>query len=309
MKCLVTGGAGFIGSHITEELVWAGHQVTVLDNLFTGNRQNLSAVASAIELVEDTVENAAAVKRAMQGVDCVFHQAAISSSYLIRTPDERRRALAVNVGGFLNVLEAARQSGVRRVIYASSSSLYDCRRLPFKETDQPSPLNFYAVTKLMTEDLAGLYLREFGLDCVGMRYMSVYGPHEVFKGVYANLVSQFLWGMQKGEPLVVYGDGSQTRDFIFVKDVVDANMLAMQHAGNHLGGVFNVGTNKETSLNSLIQVLSQVLGVKANIKYVANPVSNYMQCHCGDNTKIKNALGFSPKYDLRRGIEAMLARG
>jgi UDP-glucose 4-epimerase len=125
----------------------------------------------------------------------------------------------------------------------------------------------------MAEDLAGLYLREFGLDCVGMRYMSVYGPHEVLKGVYANLVSQFLWGMQKGEPLVVYGDGSQTRDFIFVKDVVDANMLAMQHAGNHLGGVFNVGTNQETSLNSLIQVLSQVLGTKANIKYVANPVA------------------------------------
>jgi len=299
MKCLVTGGAGFIGSNIAEALVEKGHDVVVLDNFYLGRKNNLSAIINKIELVEGDIINRKKVDEVMKGVDFVFHQAAASSSPMFI--EDLENSVYVNVNGFINILESARKHDVKRVMYASSSSIYGNQDGPLKEDMRVIPPNFYASTKLMNEHTAFSYHHQYGLELVGFRYMSVYGPHEESKGIFANIVSQFLWWMREGKRPVIYGNGNQGRDFVFAKDVASANILAMEKSklGNE---VLNVGTGKEVTLNELVVILNKILGKSIKPEYVENKVKNYILSQRADITKIKNVLGWEPKFLLEDGI-------
>jgi nucleoside-diphosphate-sugar epimerase len=292
MRCLVTGGAGFIGSNLVEDLVDKNHEVIVLDDLSTGNEQNLSRIRDKINFYEDTIENFSLVKDISQNVDYIFHHAAISSSLLIQTKEQKERALSVNVKGLMNVLEAARLNAVKRVIYASSSVVYGQTQGKLKENMNPNPLNFYAALHIANESIARVYSHEYGVETVGLRYMSVYGPHEEFKKKCANVVSQFLWEMMRKEQPEIYGHGVQSRDFVYVKDVSMANQLAMRY-------------EKTTDLNELIRILNLIVRTNISGRYVENPIKNYLKSQCADITKIKQVLGFEPKFDLEKGVKEL----
>ncbi|HLC77427.1 MAG TPA: SDR family NAD(P)-dependent oxidoreductase [archaeon] len=304
LSILVTGGAGFIGSNLVERLVGDGHTVVVLDNFSLGKMDNISAVKGKIEIIKGDIRDFETVKKAAKGVDIVFNQAAASSSPMFL--NDLRNAVSVNVDGFINVLNACRVNNVRKLIYASTSSVYGNTKPPLKEDAKLSPVNFYSSSKLMNEHLAVLFSREYGLETVGFRYLSIYGPNEKSKGIYANLASQFLWAMQKGEQPVLYGDGNQTREFTYVKDIVAANILAMK--SRKLGSeVFNVGTGSTNSLNELVATINKLLGTSIKPKYVKNTVKNYIQSQLSDITKIKSVLGYSPQYTLEKGLKELIS--
>lgn len=299
MKILVTGGAGFIGSNLVEELVRLGHEAVVLDNFYLGTKKNLEGLDA--EIINGDIRNADVVNKAANGVDVIFNEAASSSSPMFMK--NLRDAVSVNVDGFINILNAARDNS-SKVVYASTSSIYGNLPPPLREDMNVTPPNFYSATKLFNEQLAAVYTSEYGIETVGFRYMSVYGPKEEGKGVFANLASQFLWALQKNEQPVIYGNGSQTRDFVYVGDVVQANILAMK---KKLGGeVFNVGTGIGTSLNTLVDLLNKILGKNVKPKYIETPVKNYIDTQLADISKIKKMLGFEPKYMLEEGIKDML---
>lgn len=298
MKVLITGGAGFVGSNLAEELA-KDHEVTILDNFSLGIMENLAAVKDKVKIVKGDVKDEETVKKVCD-VDFILHQAAASSSPMFK--DDLKGSFSVNIDGFINLLNAARDNNVKRFIFASSSSIYGNIPGLLKEDMGVVPPNFYSITKLTNEHLAKVFSQEYGLETVGFRYMSIYGPHEESKGIYANLVSQFLWAMKKGEPPVIYGDGSQTRDFTYVKDVVKANVLALESKKKFLGEIFNVGTGSTITLNGLIEILNKVLNKDVKPKYVENPIKNYILTQQADLTKAKTMLGYDPKYSLEEGI-------
>lgn len=301
MKILVTGGAGFIGSNLVEELVRRGHSVIVLDNFSLGTKKNLQGLD--VKVVEGDIRDKKTVNIAASGADVIFNQAAASSSPMFAK--DLRGAVAANIDGFINILNAARENGAKRIIYASTSSVYGNLPPPLREDMNVTPPNFYAATKLANEHLAKIYTSECGIETVGFRYMSIYGPKEEGKGIFANLVSQFLWAIQKNESPVIYGSGEQTRDFVYVKDVVAANLLAMEKS--KIGSeVFNIGTGTATSLNSLTTLLNRLLGKNVKPGYIKMPVKNYIDTQLGDISKISEKLGFKPKYNLEAGIKDML---
>ncbi len=299
MKVLVTGGAGFIGSNLVEELSKRGYEVVALDNFYLGTRKNLEGLD--VKIIDGDIRNAELVAKAGNGVDCIFNQAAASSSPMFMK--NLRDAVSANTDGFINILNAARENGARKVVYASTSSIYGNAGGALREDIRVTPPNFYAVTKMFNEQLASVFTNEYGIQTVGFRYMSVYGPREEGKGVFANLVSQFLWAMKRDEQPLIYGDGTQTRDFVYVKDVVEANMLALE---KDVTDVFNVGTGVATSMNSLIAMLNRILGKSITPAYVATPVKNYIDTQLADISKIGRVLGFKPKYNLEKGIRDML---
>ncbi|HLC67702.1 MAG TPA: NAD-dependent epimerase/dehydratase family protein [archaeon] len=300
MKILVTGGAGFIGSNLVERLVADGHDVSVLDNFSLGTVGNLSGVD--VEIIKGDIRDEKLVASATKGIDIVFNQAAASASPMFKT--NLRDAVSVNVDGFINILNACRDNGVKKLVYASTSSIYGNLKPPVNEDSETPPLNFYASTKLINEHFAALFYREYGLDSVGFRYMSIYGPNEKSKGNFANLVSQFIWTMQKGQQPVIYGDGSQCREFTYIADVVQANILAMKKGRND---IFNIGTGKTTSLNQLVETINTSLGTKIKPKYVKNTVKNYISVQLSDISKARKVLGYSPKYDLEKGIKEIIS--
>lgn len=304
MRVLITGGCGFIGSNIAEAAVEEGHEVTVLDNFFLGRQENISRIKGKVDLVKGDVRDEKLVMKMTKNMDAVLHQAAASSSGMFRT--DLKGSVAVNIEGTINLLNAAKENGVKRFVYASTSSIYGNNRPPLQEDMPVLPPNFYAATKLGKEYLARLFSQEYGLETVGLRYMSVYGPHEEGKGIYANLVSQFLWAMQKNEQPILYGDGCQTRDFTYVKDVVQANLLAMKVKTKMLGEIFNVGTGTAHSLNELVAVINRLLGKHIQPKYVDIPVQNYIFAQLADVSKIGKLLGYRPGYTLEDGVKDML---
>ncbi|MFH1420904.1 MAG: SDR family NAD(P)-dependent oxidoreductase [Candidatus Aenigmatarchaeota archaeon] len=305
MKILVTGGAGFIGSNIAKQLVQDGHEVIVIDNFLLGSPDNLKDIADKITFVQGDIRNCATMNEITKGVDVVFNEAAASSSPMFMT--NLRDAVSVNVDGFINVLNACKLNDVKALVYASSSSIYGNGESPLNENDKTVVPNFYAVTKHFNEELANVYASEYGLPCIGLRYMSVYGPNEKAKGVYANLVSQFLWDMMKNERPVIYGDGTQTRDFIYAKDVVNANLLAMEYAmSQKKADIFNVGTSVATSLNSLIATINRVLGKSIEATHVENKIRNYIAVQKADTHKAEDLLDFTAQYTVQQGIEELV---
>jgi UDP-glucose 4-epimerase len=302
MRALVTGGAGFIGSHIVEELLRGGASVRVLDNFSTGKRENLQALSGNLEILEGDLRDAEAIQAATRDVEWVFHLAAfISVPQSMLEPGE---CFAINVVGTNALLEAARQAGVRKVVLSSSTAVYgDPDNFPTDEETPPHPLSPYALSKQVNELYAGLYTRTFNLPVTALRYFNVYGPRQRPDSAYAAAISIFTRRLVNGEPLTIYGDGKQSRDFIFVKDVVRANLLAA--ASPTAGEVFNICTGRETSLIDLLEELSGLFPLQPEVHFEA-PRRGDIYRSLGDPEKAARTLGFRAATSLADGLEKTL---
>jgi UDP-glucose 4-epimerase len=299
MKILVTGGAGFIGSNLAEKLA-ENHDVVVLDDLYLGTRKNIKN--TGIEFVKGSVMNEKQVEKACKDCDYVFHKAAMSSSPMFKGLP--KAGMEVNILGFMNIMKAAKENGVKKVIYASTSSLYSGNPLPYSETQPITAKTFYEASFRTREIVAQTYYFENDISSIGLRYFSVYGPNELHKGKYANNISQFLWDMMKGKQPVIYGDGTQRRDFTFVSDVVSANMLAMTSKIDF--GVFNVGTGIGTSFNDLIILINKLLETSIEPVHVDNPIKNYVHDTIADLSLVSKSLGYKPQWTLENGIKFLI---
>jgi len=299
MRALVTGGCGFIGSNLARALVLEGHDVTVTDNLSTGSKENLPHGVHFCEIPSEKLYERLP-RTDETKLDVAFHTAIPSSSPMYRSD---RRKVTEAIDGFVNVMELARETGAK-VVYASSSSVYGNLPTPWPENAiLPHAFDWYTTARVAIEDLAKLYWKHYGTPSIGLRLFSVYGPGEESKGQYANLITQALWVARDGREFEIYGDGSQSRDFVHVSDVVDAFMLAV--SSDVQCDVFNVGTGKAHSLNEALNVMSE-MGIEVRRKYVRNPLPRYIYHTLADTAKAKEALGFEAKRSLREGIESFM---
>jgi UDP-glucose 4-epimerase len=296
---LVTGGAGFVGSHIAQALVERGEKVRVLDNLSTGKRENLAAVAGQIELIEGDVCDSAAVARAVAGCDVVFHQAAMAS--VPRSIEDPLGSHAACCTGTVVVLDQARRAGVRRVVYAASSSAYGNQPQPQKrESDLPSPLSPYAAAKLAAELYCEAFWHSYGLETVALRYFNVFGPRQDPSGPYAAVIPIFIKLILAGKQPVIYGDGLQTRDFTYVENVVQANLRAAE-AKDAPGGVFNVGNGVALTLLDLLQELNAILGTDVKPNFQPERAGD-VRDSLADISQARQVLGYDPQIDLAEGL-------
>lgn len=299
MKALVTGGAGFIGSHLAARLLAKGFTVRVLDNFATGRRENLLGILDAIELVEGDIQSFERVHTAVKGCDYVFHEAALPS--VPRSVQDPLTSNATNVIGTLNVLLASRDSDVRRVIFASSSSTYGpSRDLPKRESQRPEPISPYAVAKLAGEGYCQSFSRVYGLDTVVLRYFNVFGPSQDPFSQYSAVIPNFITTAMTGGSPVVFGDGEQTRDFTFIDNVVEANVQATDATGI-TGEVLNIACGHRVSLNSLLSEISSLLGIAIHPRYTpARPGD--IRDSLADITKARELLDYAPHVDFGEGI-------
>jgi nucleoside-diphosphate-sugar epimerase len=298
-KCLVTGGAGFIGSHLVEHLVHASVQVQVLDNLSSGDLQNLELFRKHIHFQQGDVRDLATLQEMMSGVEVVFHQAAVVS--VPQSIEDPVETAMVNDLGTLNVLEAARRSGVRRVVFASSCAVYgDLPQLPKKEDMDTKLLSPYAASKLHGENYAKLYAEVYGLETVCLRYFNVYGPRQDPSSPYSGVISIFMDKGVRRQRVTIYGDGEQCRDFIYVDDVVRANLLAAQ--GKNISGVtINVGTGKSVTVNSLWENIAELASVKGEPERASSRPGDIRQS-VAEISRAQELLGFEPRYSLEEGL-------
>jgi len=304
MKVLVTGGGGFIGSHLVERLVREGHAVRVLDNFATGRRENLVPFLGEVELTEGDIQSYERAHTAVRGVEAVFHQAALPS--VPRSMQDPLTSNASNVIGTLNLLLAARDSGVRRVIFASSSSVYGAdATLPKHEELMPLPISPYGASKLAAESYCRAFWEVYELQTVALRYFNVFGPRQDPLSQYAAVIPNFITAALAGTPAVVFGDGEQSRDFTFVSNVVEANLLAI-HESNAVGRVLNVAGGQRTSLNELLQELESVLGREVEASY-ESPRPGEVKHSQADVSLARSVLGYEPKVSLREGLAATVA--
>jgi UDP-glucose 4-epimerase len=302
--CLVTGGAGFIGSHLVDALVVQGHQVRVLDNFSTGNPANLDNVRSQIELIEGDVTDPETLKAATEGVELVFHQAALAS--VSRSLSDPLATHEVCATGTLRLLLAAREAGVRRVIYAASSSAYgNSEKLPKRETDTLRPASPYAVAKLAGEKYCAVFSALYGLETVRLRYFNVFGPRQSPNNPYAAVIPLFLQALLNGRSPVVHGDGLQSRDFTYVDDVIQANLLAAK-AQRVSGKVYNIAFGHRTSLLELLRFANDLLGT--DIKPIfAPPRPGDVRHSLADTALAQTELGFCPCTDIAQGLQQCIA--
>jgi len=358
MRFLVTGGAGFIGSNLANALSHETHNssqypaeqqlksqgvnringernnktndVIALDDLSLGISSNLS---KEVKLVKGSVMDFDLVLELGKDCDYIFHQAALSSSPMFL--NDPRKGIDTNVMGFMNVMESAKRNKVKRVIYASSSSIYNGLPMPYKESVNVAPKTFYESSFYCREVIAQTYNLEYGIESIGLRYFSVYGPNERHKGRFANNISQFIWDMVEKKSPIIYGDGTQTRDFTFVDDVVRANILAMgkqnsrsagegsdndndnDNAKGHWRkdildsgfGVYNIGTGIQTSFNSVVEIINKLLGTDIRPTYTKNPINNYVQHTLADISLARLELGYEPKWrNVEEGIKQLLSQ-
>jgi UDP-glucose 4-epimerase len=304
VRCLVTGGCGFIGSHIVSALVARGDQVRILDDLSTGYERNLADVKSKVELIQGSVCDAASVAKAVNGVDTVFHQAALAS--VPRSVADPLTSHAVCVTGTVNVLNEARQAGVRRVVYAASSAAYgNSTWLAKRETDLVSPISPYAAAKLAGELYSEAFYHSYGLETVGLRYFNVFGPRQDPKGAYAAVIPAFIDRMLAGERPVIFGDGLQSRDFTYVANVVAGN-LAAAAAPNAAGKVYNLASGKSYSLLDLIAALNQAMGT--NVQPIFEPARvGDVKDSLADTSRAQRELGYTPVVGFDEGLRETVA--
>jgi UDP-glucose 4-epimerase len=297
--CLVTGGAGFIGSYLTEALVAAGHKVRVLDNLSTGDAANLDAVRGRIEFLQRDLTEFEAVRDAMRGVDLVFHQAALASvPRSVADPMATHRAC---VDGTLHVLLAARDAKVRRVVYAGSSSAYgNSERLPKRETDPTAPLSPYAVAKLAAEHYCAAFFQVYGLQTVRLRYFNVFGPRQTPDSPYAAVIPLFIRAMLAGKAPLIHGDGTQSRDFTYIDNVVQGNLLAAS-AANASGKVYNVACGGRYTLLEIVKCLNGLLGTRLEPVHDERRPGDVLHSQA-DITQACADLGYSPTIGLEEGL-------
>jgi len=296
MSILVTGGAGFIGSNLVENLLASGEDVIVLDNMHTGCNTNLEGLGGRLKVVQASCNHIPSLDL---NPEEIYHLGIPSSSPMYKK-DPFLVGEAIN--GATAIFELARRTDAR-VIYASSSSLYNSLNPPHREDMPIQVTDYYTEARLAIERIAELYKRLFNVGSVGMRFFSVYGPKERAKKQYANMVTQFLWEMQEGRSPMIFGDGSQTRDFTYVKDVIRALQLAMD---SNYHGILNVGTGKVYSFNDVIGMLNQKLGFAIEPKYTENPIKNYVQHTMADTSKCREILKFEAQFTLEEGISKLV---
>jgi len=296
---LVTGGAGFIGSHIVEALVKRDEHVRVLDNLSTGRWENIAPFLDRVEFIEGDLRDEEMVRRVVEGVDYVLHQAALPS--VQRSIDDPLETHAVNTTGTLNLLLAAHKAGVRRVVFASSSSIYgDSPTLPKQESMLPQPKSPYAVSKLTGEHYCHTFTQVYGLDTVCLRYFNVFGPWQDPASQYAAVIPKFITAMLESKPPTVYGDGHQSRDFTHVSNVVHANLLAAT-APNGAGQVLNIACGQRHTLLELIAILNDILGTHLTPTYTA-PRPGDVRHSLADVTSAQESLDYRAGVDFHEGV-------
>ncbi len=297
---LVTGGAGFIGSHIVAALVARGDRVRVLDNLSTGYEHNLSAVRSKIEFLHGDLTNGEAVRAAVAGVDCVFHQAALAS-----VPRSVERPLDTHlhcVTGTVSLLDAARRAGVRRMVYAASSSAYgDLPTSSKRESDLPAPISPYGAAKLAAEYYCHAFWSTYGFETVALRYFNVFGPRQDPNSEYSAVIPKFITTLLRGERPTVFGDGLQSRDFTYVENVVHGNLLAAD-APQVAGRMFNLANGRGISLLDLLATLNRLLGTNESPRRLAPRVGDVRES-LADITQARLALGYEPQVGFDAGLE------
>jgi len=300
MRYLVTGGAGFIGSHLVEYLVDAGYEVVVLDDLSTGKRENLESVQDRIELIEGTITDAPTCVRACRGVDFVLHHAALAS-----VPESLRDPVMthhVNATGTLNLLLAARDARVKRVVYAASSAAYDGADLPKHEWMVARPSSPYGSSKLAGEHYCRAMFASFGLETVALRYFNVFGPRQDPRSQYAAVVPKFVAAAQANERPAIYGDGEQTRDFVFVTNIVQANMLACSAPAEACcGEAFNIGSGSRTTINALWRQIADLAGCTAQPHYMPSRPGDVRDSHASLQ-RAQRALNYTPVITLDDGL-------
>jgi len=301
-KIVVTGGAGFIGSCIVRSL-FADNEVIIIDNLLTGRYENISDIADYIRFVKNEINNLEMLEKEFSSADYVLHQAALPS--VQRSVIDPITTNRNNLDGTLNVLIAARDCGVKRVVFASSSAIYgDAIDMPLKETTIAKPLSPYAVTKLAGEHYCRIFQEVYGLETVSLRYFNVFGPGQDPRSEYGAVIPKFIKAVNMGKQPVVYGDGEQTRDFVYVGDVVRANILACE-APNASGKAINIAAGKGVSLNQLLDTLRTVTSTAINPIY-ANPRSGDIRDSLADVSLARNILGFEPEVGIEKGLRAMM---
>jgi UDP-glucose 4-epimerase len=299
VKYLVTGGAGFIGSNIAERLLKDGHKVRILDNFSTGRRENIAPFKNDIELIEGSITDFAIDKKAVEGIDIVFHEAALPS--VPRSVADPITSTEINTNGTLNLLEAARHAGVDRFVMASSSSVYgESVELPKHEKMTPGPLSPYAVSKITNEYHCRIYWQLYKLPTVCLRYFNVFGPRQDPGSEYSAVIPKFISALQNGKVPTVYGDGEQSRDFTYIENVVNANLLASQ-ADGMAGDMFNAACGSQFTLNQLLDRLRKIIGVDTKAKYEA-PRPGDIKHSFAAVEKIK-ACGFKPTVDFDAGLK------
>ena len=301
---LVTGGAGFIGSHIAERLLRDGHRVRVLDNFATGRRDNLAGFGGEIELIEGDIRSYERVHNAVRGCDLVFHQAALPS--VPRSIQDPLTSNESNVTGTLNVLLASRDEGVRRFVMASSSSVYGPgEELPKHERMPTLPIAPYAVAKLAAESYGRIFHGVYGLETVALRYFNVFGPRQDPRSEYAAVIPRFATALMRGEAPTVYGDGEQSRDFTYVENTVEANILAAGAEGV-AGQVFNVACGERISLNALLDELRSIIGTDVAASYEDRRAGDILHS-LADITRARDAFGYEPAVGIRDGLARTVA--
>ncbi len=301
-RALVTGGGGFIGSHLAEALLKKGHRVRILDDFSTGKRENLTFRnhTPSLDIVEGDIRDLVLCQKAMEGVDYVFHQAALPS--VQRSVEDPLGSNAVNVGGTLNVLLAARDAKVKRVMYASSSSIYgDTPTLPKKEDMSPTPLSPYALQKYTGEQYCRLFSQLYGLETVSLRYFNVFGPRQDPNSVYSAVIPRFIEALLHRRSPIVYGDGEQSRDFTYIDNVVQANVLAMSAQGLQ-GEIVNIACGQRISLNQLLGILKQFIPSERPAVYEeARPGD--VRHSLADISKAKDCLRYEPIASIETGLK------
>jgi UDP-glucose 4-epimerase len=300
---LVTGGAGFIGSHIAAALAGAGARVRVLDDLSTGHAENLEEIGGRVDFIRGSLTDPEALARALEGVEVVFHEAAIPSvPRSVENPEETHRACAE---GTFALLAAARRAGVRRVVYAASSSAYgDQPTLPKVEEMRPEPLSPYAAAKLVGEYYCQVWSHVYGFETIALRYFNVFGPRQDPTSQYSGVISRFIAALARGEHPVIFGDGEQSRDFTYISNVVDANLSAAE-SERGVGHVVNVATGRRTTLNELLDTLKTLTGSEAEAEYREMRVGD-VRHSLADITRAREFLGYEPRVGLEEGLRKTL---
>jgi nucleoside-diphosphate-sugar epimerase len=307
-KILVTGGAGFIGSHLVDRLLTDGYEVTVVDNLDTGRLENIVHHQGRKELhfIKGDIRDFDLVKKIIKDVDAVFHEAALASVTLsVKNP---LLTNDINVTGTLNLLKASSDLGVKRFIYASSAAVYGDTFSPQKREDMtPNPTSPYGVSKLAAENYVKVFHKLYGLETVSLRYFNVYGPRQRFdiQSAYGGAITIFTNRLLKNMPPIIYGDGEQTRDFVYIQDVIEANMLAL-NTKNAAGEAFNIGTGTNVSVNQIAEILKDKMNRK-NLKNVhADPRPTDIRHGYADISKAKKILGYNPRFSFKEGLAELV---
>jgi UDP-glucose 4-epimerase len=301
---LVTGGAGFIGSNIVGELLRRGERVRILDNFSTGKKENIALFLEDVELIEGDLRHLDTVRRVTDGVDYIVHQGALPS--VQKSVDNPLDTDESNVRGTLNLLVAARDAGVKRMVYASSSAIYgDTPTLPKTEEMKPAPLSPYAVSKLTGEHYCQVFYQVYGLETVSLRYFNVFGPRQDPTSQYAAVIPKFVTAMLKGEQPVIYGDGEQSRDFSYVTNVIQANLLAVTASGVE-GQVFNIACGQRYNLLELVATINQILGTDIAPVHTA-PRLGDIRHSLADIARAREMLGYQVEVEFAEGVRRLIA--